>query len=69
MVAAESWLSDSKLMCHVANAHQGTLLVQGKRSYTFTLVDGRKVHGSDLVKPDNWVWQRSLHAPGCRYVR
>ena len=31
--------------------------------------DGRKVKGSDLVKADNWTWQRSLHAPGCRYVR
>src|SRR2546422_1755050 len=56
-------------MRHVANAHQGTFLVQGKRSYTFTLEDGRKVKGSDLVKPDTWAWQRSLHAPGCRYVR
>ncbi len=69
MVAADSWFSDSKLMRWVADAHQGTLLVQGKRSYTFTLEDGRKVHGSDLVKPANWAWQRSLHAPGCRYVR
>jgi len=69
MVVADSWFSDSKLMRHVANAHQGTLLVQGKRSYTFTLEDGRKVKGSDLVKADNWSWQQSLHAPGCRYVR
>ena len=69
MVVADSWFSDSKLMRHVANAHQGTFLVQGKRSYTFTLEDGRKVKGSDLVKPDTWAWQRSLHAPGCRYVR
>ena len=69
MVAADSWFSDSKLMRHVTQAHQGTLLVQGKRSYTFTLEDGRKVKGSDLVKPDNWAWQQSLHAPGCRYVR
>ena len=22
-----------------------------------------------MVKPDNWGWQRRLHAPGCRYVR
>src|SRR5207245_11779022 len=58
-----------KLMRHVAQAHQGTLLVQGKRSYTFTLEDGRKVKGSDLLKPDKWSWQQSLHAPGCRYVR
>jgi len=32
MVVADRWLSDSKLMRHIANAHQGTLLVQGKRS-------------------------------------
>ncbi len=32
MVVAESWFSDSKLMRHVAGAHHGTLLVQGKRS-------------------------------------
>jgi hypothetical protein len=69
MVVADSWFSDSKLMRYVESAHHGTLLVQGKRSYTFTLEDGRKVKGSDLVNPDNWAWQRSLHAPGCRYVR
>ena len=69
IVGADSWFSDSKLMRHVTDAHQGTLVVQGKRSYTFTLKDGRKVKGSDLVKADNWTWQRSLHAPGCRYVR
>jgi len=69
MVVADSWFSDSKLMGHVAQAHQGTLLVQGKSSYTFTLEDGRKVKGSDLVKTDNWSWTQSLHAPGCRYVR
>ena len=69
MVVADSWFSDSKLMRYVAKAHQGTLLVQGKRSYTFTLADGGKVKGADLVKTDHWSWQQSLHAPGCRYVR
>ena len=69
IVGADSWFSDSKLMRHVTDAHQGTLVVQGKRSYTFTLPDGRKVKGSDLVKVENWAWKRSLHAPGCRYVR
>src|SRR3989449_11584802 len=69
MVVADSWFSDSKFMRYIAKAHQGTLLVQGKRSYIFTLEDMRKVKGSDLVKTDNWSWQRSLHAPGCRYVR
>jgi hypothetical protein len=69
MVGADSWFSDSKLMRHVTKVHQGTLVVQGKRSSTFTLEDGRKVKGSDLIKVDNWAWKRSLHAPGCRYVR
>ncbi len=69
MVVADSWFSDSKLMRYVANAHRGTLLVQGKRSYTFTLEDGRKVKGADVVNPAKWSWQQSLHAPGCRYVR
>lgn len=69
LVGADSWFSDSKLMRHVTDVHQGTLVVQGKRSYTFTLEDGRKVKGSDLIKVDNWAWKRSLHAPGCRYVR
>jgi hypothetical protein len=69
IVVADSWFSDSKLMRHVADAHQGTLLVQGKSHYTFTLQDGRKVKGSDLIKTDRWAWQSSLHATGCRYVR
>ncbi len=56
-------------MRDVANAQQGTLLVQGKRSSTFTLKDGRKVKGADVIKTDNWAWQQSLHAPGCRSVR
>jgi hypothetical protein len=69
MVVADSWFSDSKLLRHITNAPQGTLLVQGKRSYPFTLKDGRKVKGSDLIKTDHGAWQQSLPAPGCRYVR
>jgi hypothetical protein len=34
MVVADSWFSDSKLMRHVATAHQGTFLVEGKSTYT-----------------------------------
>jgi hypothetical protein len=37
MVVADSWFSDSKLMQYVGVQHQGTLLVEGKESYT--LVD------------------------------
>jgi DDE superfamily endonuclease len=69
MVVADSWFSDSKLMRHVAKVHQGTLLVQGKSHYIFTLENGQQVKGSDLVKAQHWTWQHSLHAPGCRYVR
>src|SRR5437667_3979585 len=47
MVVADSWFSDSKLMQHVHDAHHGTVLVEGKGSYIFTLADGRRVKGSD----------------------
>jgi hypothetical protein len=41
VVVAESWLSDSKLMRHVATTHQGTLLVEGKSTYVFELPNGQ----------------------------
>jgi hypothetical protein len=70
MVVADSWFSDSKLMAHMAGIYQGTLLVQGKHSYTFYLEDGHKVKGADLVHDDTaWPWCQSLHAPDCRYAR
>ena len=70
LVVADSWFSDSKLMAHVADSHQGTLLVQGKATYIFYLEDGRKVKGADLVHQENaWPFRQSLHAPGCRYAR
>src|SRR5215831_6600649 len=46
MVVADSWFSDSKLMRHIATTHQGTVLVEGKSTYTFALSDGRQVKGS-----------------------
>jgi hypothetical protein len=69
IAAADSWFSDSKLMRHVSDRHHGTLLVQGKSTYVFTLEAGQKVKGADLIKGDQWSWRQSLHAPGCRYVR
>jgi hypothetical protein len=36
VVVADSWLSDSKLMQHVHEEHQGTVLVEGKGSSIFT---------------------------------
>lgn len=67
--AAASWLSASKVMHHVGNTHQGTLLVQGKSTYAFTLEGGQKVKGADLTTGDQWPWRQSLYAPGCRYAR
>src|SRR5499433_1065023 len=48
IVVADSWFGDSKLMRHLARTHEGTLLVEGKSPYVFTLPDGRQVKGSDL---------------------
>jgi hypothetical protein len=69
MVVADSWFGDSKLMRHVAMAHQGTLLVEGKSSYVFALPDGRQVKGSDLQQQRGWPWRHSPQVPGVRYVR
>lgn len=70
LVVADSWFSDSKLMAHVADTHQGTLLVQGKATYTFVLADGHKVKGADFVDEEQeWPFRQSLNAPGCRYAR
>src|SRR5712691_8573244 len=69
LVVADSWFSDSKLMAHVTNTHHGTVLVQGKTTYTFTLHDGRKVKGADLTHDHEWPWRQSLNAPGCRYAQ
>jgi len=69
MVVADSWFSDSKLMCHVATTHQGTFVVEGKSSYVFELPDGRQVKGSDLQQPNARPWRDSPQVPGVRYVR
>lgn len=69
LAVADSWFSDSKLMQHVRDRHQGVLLVQGKLTYAFTLKDGRKIKGSELLKDGSWPWRQSLDAPGCRYAR
>src|SRR2546427_62735 len=43
MVVADSLFSHLKLMAHVAKAHQGPVLVEGKSTYVFRLADGRQV--------------------------
>jgi hypothetical protein len=65
IVVADSWCSDSKLMRHVATAHQSTLLVEGKSSYVFTLPDGRQVKGDDLQHQHDWPWRDSPQVLGC----
>jgi hypothetical protein len=69
MVVADSWFSDAKLMRHVAMTHQGTFLVEGKRSYVFELPDGRQVKGYDLQQHHDWPWRSSEQVPGVRYAR
>jgi hypothetical protein len=68
-VVADSWFSDSKLMQHVHDEHQGTVLVEGKGSYIFTLADGRRVKGSDLTQGEAWPWRQHPWEPRVRYVR
>jgi hypothetical protein len=69
MVVADSWFSDSKLMQYVSAQHQGTLLVEGKQSYTFVLANGHKVKGGDLIHGEGWQWRQSPWEPGVSYVR
>jgi len=69
VVVADSWFSDSKLMHHVSSQQQGTLLVEGKNSYVFTLRDGRRVTGRDLVTRWDWPWHDSPWESRVRYAR
>jgi hypothetical protein len=68
IITADSWFSDSKLMGHVRHRHHGTLLVEGKVSYTFILADGRHVNGHDLLEGE-WAWRTHPWEPGGCYVR
>jgi hypothetical protein len=68
MLTGDSWLSDSKLMTYVHQQYQGTLLVEGKTTYCFTLADGRHVHGYDLIEGP-WRWRDHPWERGVRYVR
>jgi hypothetical protein len=69
IMVADSWFSDSKLMQYVGDTHQGTLLVEGKQSYIFTLANGHKVKGHDLIEGKMWQWRQSPWEPGVYYVR
>ena len=69
IIVADSWFGDSKLMRHLACTHEGTLLVEGKSTYVFTLPDGRQVKGRDLQQASDWPWRSSPQVPGVRYAR
>jgi hypothetical protein len=69
MVVADSWFGDSKLMQHVRDAHHGTLLVEGKVTYCFTLADGRQIKDHDLIEGKGWCWHQHPWEVGVRYVR
>jgi len=55
-------------MTHIRQKHQGTLLVEGKTTYSFTLADGRHVHGHDFLR-GQWAWRVHPWAPWVRYVQ
>jgi hypothetical protein len=69
LIVADSWFSDSKLMRHVGHTHRGTLLVEGKQSYIFTLSDGRHIKGQDLIQGQGWPWRQHPWEPHVLYVR
>lgn len=69
VMVGDSWFGDSKLMRHVCQQHHGTLLVEGKQSYAFTLADGRQVKGQDLIEDYGWPWREHPWEPRVRYVR
>ena len=56
-------------MQHVHDAHQGTVLVEGKQSYPFPLADGQKRKGHDLIHSEGWRWRPHPGERGVRDVR
>ena len=54
----------TRLMTHIRQQHQGTLLVEGKSTYSFTLADGRRVKGHDLIE-NQWPWRDHPGSHGC----
>jgi hypothetical protein len=67
IVVADRGLSDSKLMQPVHDTHQGTVLVEGKQSHPFTLPDGHKVTGQDVIHSAGWRWRQHPWEGGVRY--
>lgn len=68
IITGDSWFGDSTLMTYVHQQHQGTLLVEGKTTYSFRLANGRQVKGHDLIE-GVWPWRAHPWEPGVHYVR
>src|SRR2546430_6335688 len=68
IITGDRWFGDSKLMTHVRHQHQGTFLVEGKTTSTFTFADGRPVKGHDRLEGE-WPWREHPWEPRVRYVR
>jgi hypothetical protein len=56
-------------MQYVGTQHQGTVLVEGKQSYTFRLANGQQVNGDDFIHGEGWPWRQSPWEAGVSYVR
>ena len=69
LIVAESWCGDAALRAHIPTHRQGTLRVEGKRRYVFSLADGRRVTGADLRTRSDWPGRESPQAPGGREAR
>jgi len=69
LVVADSWFGASKVLEHVATSTQGTLLVEGQRSYVLRLPEGRRTTGQDFLTRRDWPWHDSAQLPGFRDAR
>lgn len=69
MGVADSWFGDSKRMQHVRDAHEGTLVVEGKASSCCTLGRWAQIKGHDLIEGQGWRWYQHPGAAGVRDVR
>jgi hypothetical protein len=65
-VVADRWLGASGLMAQVATFPQGLVVVEGKTSDVFSVADGRRVKGHDVLTRVDWRWHDSGQWPGVR---
>jgi hypothetical protein len=68
-MVAESWCGDAKLRSHVRQDHQGTLLVEGKKTSPFPVSDGRRINGEQLLQDQGWPWRQHPWERGVCSVR